>query len=102
MNRADANQDNVLEIAELLDSREFWRELNLGTRPYLSPRSYGNFRKEWAFGVMPTPKEKGSLGRERLSLPPFFSAQIGQLLPLFYKQSPALFIDAAILHCLAG
>ena len=74
MNRADANQDNVLEIAELLDSREFWRELNLGTRPDFSPRSYGNFRKEWAFGGLPTPKGKGSLGRERLSLPPFFSA----------------------------
>ena len=39
MNRADANQDNVLEITELLDSREVWRELNLGTRPYFSRRS---------------------------------------------------------------
>ena len=39
MNRADANQDNVLEVTELLESREIWRELNLGTRPYFSRRS---------------------------------------------------------------
>ena len=39
MSRADANQDNVLEIAELLDSREVWRELNLGARPYFHSRS---------------------------------------------------------------
>jgi len=39
MSRADANRDNVLELTELLDSREVWRELNLGTRPYFSRRS---------------------------------------------------------------
>jgi len=39
MNRADANQDNALEAAELLQSREVWRELNLGARPYFIRRS---------------------------------------------------------------
>ena len=38
MNRADANQDNVLEIKELLDSSEVRRELNLGTRPHFNRR----------------------------------------------------------------
>ena len=74
MNRADANQDNVLEIKEFLGSSEVRRELNLGTRPYFNRRSYRNFRKEWALGGMPTPKGKENLGRERLSLLGFFFA----------------------------
>ena len=38
MNRADANQDNVLEITELWAHAKFGGN-QLGNRPYFSPRS---------------------------------------------------------------